>query len=40
MEYIGVSYNVVGCVLVVLGGSSYMSCAAVVTAYGVGLYIL
>jgi hypothetical protein len=36
VEYIGVSHNVVGCVLVVLGGSSYVSCAAVVTVYGVG----
>jgi hypothetical protein len=28
MKYIGVSYSVVGCVLVVLGDPSYVSCAA------------
>jgi hypothetical protein len=39
MEYIGVSYNVVGCVLLMLGGSSYMFCPDVVTVYGVGSFL-
>jgi hypothetical protein len=35
MEYIDVSYNVSGCVLVVLSDSSYLSYAAVMSVYGV-----
>jgi hypothetical protein len=40
MDYIDVSYNIVGCVLTeVLGNSSCISCAAVMSVWAVGSFL-